>query len=102
MGRGTKAFDWQFAGVMSLGASVGLGGGGWLFSFKSKAADWWEDYVLLAAGMVVPGLNVEVSLPDMAEDDLCWSPAESFYGFSAADLGNATGEILTGGVSALL
>ncbi|MGL4551835.1 MAG: hypothetical protein ACRC33_11670 [Gemmataceae bacterium] len=102
MGRATKAFDWQFAGVMSLNASVGLGGGGWLFSFKSKTADWWEDYVLLAAGAAVPGASLEVSLPDVAEDDLCWSPAESYYGFSAADLGNATGEIGSVGASALL
>jgi hypothetical protein len=102
MGRATKAFDWQFAGVMSLNASVTLGGGGWLFSFKSKTADWWEDYALLAAGAMIPGVSLEVSVPDMAEDDLCWSPAESYYGFSAADLGNATGEIGSVGASALL
>lgn len=102
MARGTKATDWEYAGVLSLSASIGLGGGGWLFSFRSKQAQCWEDFVLLGMGIAVPGLSIEVSVPDMATDDLSWSKIQCLRPFSAADLHDSFGDFRTVGASALL
>jgi hypothetical protein len=98
--RSKKATDWEYAGVMTTAASVGLIGGGWMFSFRSKSAGVTEDFVLVAVGVATPGLVVEVSLPDLTTGDLCWSPITS-RPFSAVDLASAGGLILTGGVSAV-
>ncbi len=100
MGRKTAANDWEYAGIISAGASIGLAGGGWVFSFRSKTADVWEDWVMLAAGVAVPGLSVEVSLPDFASDDLSWSKIKSAKGFAAIDLDGARATFTTEGVSA--
>ncbi len=98
--RNKQASDWEYAGVMTTAASIGLIGGGWMFSFRSKSAGVTEDFVLVAVGVATPGLVIEVSLPELTTGDLCWSPITS-RPFSALDLAYAGGTIATGGVSAV-
>ncbi len=99
MGKDTKADDWRFAGVLSLGASIGLAGGGWVFSFKSNKACHQEDFVLLAAGFGTPGISVDVSLPDFNTNDLGWTPIRCARPFSASDLHGAVGDVLSVGAA---
>jgi hypothetical protein len=100
MGRDTKASDWQFAGILSLGASIGIAGGGWIFTFRSRQAAYQEDFIMLGAGIGTPGTTVEVSLPSFMEGDLSWSPISSRQPFSAEDLSGSKGTIGTYGASA--
>jgi hypothetical protein len=100
MGRDTKASDWQFAGILSLGASIGVAAGGWIFTFKSLQAAYQEDFIMLGAGIGTPGTTVEVSLPSFLEGDLSWSPIKSHQPFSAEDLDGSKGTIGTYGASA--
>lgn len=96
-----KVSDWEFAGIGSVGASVGLAGGGWVFSFRSKSANCWGDFVMLGVGVGTPGVSVEVSLPSFSEADLSWSKITCKRAFSLSELAWLEGEILSGGVSVL-
>ncbi len=100
MARDTRASDWQFAGILSLGASIGLAAGGWVFTFKSMTAACREDFVMLGAGFGTAGTTLEISLPSFLEGDLSWSPIKSDVPFSAEDLHGAPGVIGTIGASA--
>lgn len=99
MARNTRVSDWQFAGILSLGASIGLAAGGWVFSFKSLSAACREDFVMLGVGGGTPGTTVEISLPSFFEGDLEWSTIKSDVPFSAEDLNGAPGIIGNLGVS---
>jgi hypothetical protein len=100
MGRKTTATDWEYAGILSVSSTLGLGGGGWVFSFRSTTADVWEDFVMLAAGAGTPGLSVEVGLPDFSSDDLSWSKIKCLVPFSASSLDCADASFTTEGVGA--
>ena len=103
MARNTLANDWQFAGIASLSASVGIVTGGWIFSFRSQKANIWEDYILIGGGTAPPGFSAEVSLPDFASDDLGWSNIQCqspFREFAADQLDGAFAEFTNDGVGA--
>lgn len=101
MGQDIKAKDWEFASILSAGASCGFAAGGWIFSFRSKSINYWEDFILLGVGVGTPGANLEVSLPQYDFSDLSWSkitpkPKE---GFSASQLHLSPGSIGVAGAS---
>ncbi len=99
MGRDTKASDWEFAGILSTTASAVVAAGGWLFTFRSKAANHWEDFVMVGAGAGTPGVSVEVSLPSFTEIDLSWSKITCTRPFSANELHLSSGAIGSAGAS---
>ena len=94
-----QASDWEFAGILSTSASMGLMAGGWVFSFRSKSANAWGDFAMVGGGVGTPGTSVEVSLPDFKQEDLSWSSIKCLKAFSLAELSWSSGSILTGGVS---
>lgn len=101
MSNNIKAKDWEFASILSLGASCGFAAGGWVFSFRSKSINYWEDFILLGVGVGTPGTTVEVSLPQMDFSDLSWSriKCKPKDGFSASELHLSPGSIGSAGVS---
>ncbi len=103
MGKDDTAKDWEFAGILSAGASCGFAAGGWIFSFRSTSLNYREDFILLGVGVGTPGVSVEVSLPSFMEVELSWSKVTSKrkQGFSAADLHLSPGSIGVAGVAVL-
>ncbi|MBL8814944.1 MAG: hypothetical protein JNL58_02855 [Planctomyces sp.] len=103
MSKDTKARDWEFASILSLGASCGFAAGGWVFSFRCKSINYWEDFILLGVGVGTPGTTVEVSLPQLDFSDLSWSTikCKPKDGFSASQLHLSPGSIGSVGASAL-
>ena len=101
MNRKGKASDWEYAGVMSLNAGVFLGLGGWVFSFRSKQLDVWEDYILVAGSATTSiGASIELSLPEISSEELSWSQIQCLVPFSAEDLQFSDASFSNAGVGA--
>jgi hypothetical protein len=98
----TQASDWEFAGLAEMGAAAGLGGGGYMFTFRSVAASISARVTFLGGGLGL-GEAVGVNLPfPGAAGGVPFSAISCANSFSLADLNMSSGSLLSVGVSALV
>src|SRR5215203_173293 len=98
----TQASDWEFAGLAEMGAAAGLGGGGYLFTFRSTTASIRARVTFLGGGLGL-GESVGVNLPPPGSTgEVPFSAISCNNAFSLADLNNSGGRLLSVGVSALV
>lgn len=102
MGRNTQATDWEFAGMGEMGAAVGVGGGGYIFMFRSETAGVRARVCFLGGGL---GLGESVGYsgsPPSSSGGVPYSSIHCDNAFSLADLNNSGGRIMNIGLSALV
>ena len=102
MSLNTQASDWEFTGLAEMGAAVGLGGGGYMFMFRSETAGIRARVCFLGAGIGF-GESVGASLsPPDSSGRVPYSSVHCDNAFSLADLNNSGGRLASIGVSALV
>ncbi len=103
MGLDTKVSDWEFAGITQVSLASIVGGGGYLFKFRSeKAGIRNEDVFFFGAGLGVGvGVGQGMSAPN-SSGSIPFSPIHCDNAFSLVDLDMSVGELASVGVSALV
>ena len=98
----TQASDWEFAGICQIGAAAGIGGGGYMFMFRSETASERQDVYFFGGGVGVGGSVGGASSPQISTGEIPYSPITCSNAFSMRDLHNSAGTIASVGVSAIV
>jgi len=97
MGYSTQASDWQVAGAAQVGAAAGVGGGGWMFVFQSRAANYSASFLFAGFGLGAGGSMGGASMPDLSSGGMSWSSIRCDQAFSGEDLNYSAGRLTTAG-----
>jgi len=97
MGNGTKVTDWEVAGVAQVGGAATLGGGAWMFEFKSTLAAVKQAFVFVGAGLGVGGSVGGASAPDFSAGTPSYTAITCDRAFSVDDLSGSAGRLTTAG-----
>jgi hypothetical protein len=102
MGINTQASDWEFRGVAQLSLAVALGGGGFVFQFRSRTASVEETVFFMGGGLGVgEGVGQGVTPPD-SSGQISYSPIRCDNVFSMIDLHQSGGRLMNIGVAAIV
>jgi len=97
MGRGTKATDWEVAGVAQVGGAATVGGGLWMFEFKSSLAGMKVPFLFIGAGLGLGGSIGGASAPDMSSGQPSYTALRCDRAFGVDDLSGSAGRLTTAG-----
>lgn len=95
----TQASDWEFAGICQIGVAAGVGGGAYMFMFRSETASERQDVYFFGGGIGTGGNVGGASSPEISTGEIPYSPIECLHPFSMRGLHNCVGSIVSGGVS---
>jgi hypothetical protein len=98
----TQASDWEFAGICQIGGAAGIGGGGYMFMFRSETAGERQDVYFFGGGIGMGGSAGGASAPQISTGEIPYSPIDCINPFSMRDLHNSVGSIVSGGVSTIV
>lgn len=99
MGYDTLARDWEFAGMCQIGGAETIGGGFYMFSFRSQTAGVSEDVYFGGGGIGMGGNVGGSSMVDLSSGQLSYSAIECTREFNLHHLHNAIGRVTAIGVS---
>ncbi len=102
MGHGTRATDWGVAGVAQVGGAATVGGGLWMFEFKSVLAAARQPFVFIGAGLGLGGSMGGASAPDMSAGTPSYTSIACDRPFSVDDLSGSAGRLTTAGAGLAL
>jgi hypothetical protein len=99
MATDTQASDWEFAGITQVSLGAGLGGGGYLFMFRSRTAEFHGEVFFCGAGLGVGGgVGQGMAAPDLS-GRIPYSAIQCGNAFSMADLDNSIGRLVSAGAA---
>ncbi len=102
MGFHTTAADWEFTGVCQIGGAAGLGGGGFMFEFRSATAEVREEVFFIGGGIGAGGSMGGAGAPDISTGQMSFSPITCDQPFSLSNLHNCGGRLTSLGAAAVL
>ena len=95
----TQATDWEFACICQIGGAAGLGGGAFMFDFKSESAEVHEEVFFFGGGIGVGGSVGGAFAPDLSTGRVSFSPITCENPFSLNNLHNCIARITSLGAS---
>ncbi len=97
MGNGTNVTDWEVAGVAQVGGAATVGGGVWMFEFKSTLAAVKQPFIFVGGGLGLGGSMGGASAPDMSSGTPSYTALTCDRAFSINDLSGSAGRLTTAG-----
>jgi hypothetical protein len=102
MSTDTQASDWEFTGITQVSLGALLGGGGYLFMFRSRAAEFHGEVFFCGGGLGAGfGVGQGIAAPN-SSGRISYTAIRCSNAFSMADLDNSVGRLVSVGAAILV